>query len=109
MVARSPHSIAIACALILGLGSGQLQADAPADDAGQETGPQVLRGSAGPPRAADPAAMDPRRWRVAAGDELWLVDPAAGVAVACALRSTSSVGVRVISCETGQLPRAVTD
>lgn len=97
----------IICALLLG--HGQAQADGPADGAGQEDGPLVLRGSAMPPLAAQPAVMAPGRWQVAAGDELWLVEPAAGVAVACALLRTSTVGVRVIRCETGRLPRAVTD
>jgi len=73
-----------------------------------DTTPRVLRGSAIAPRPA-PAPPDPGRWRVTAGDELWLVDTAAGEAVACRLRDTSTVGVRVVRCFTGDLPRRVTD
>lgn len=109
MNVRLTHSMTIACALMLGPGYAQAQADAPADAAAQDNGPQVLRGSAAPPFAAPPVAMDPGRWQVAAGDELWLVEPAGGVVVACALLRTSKVGHRVISCETGRLPRIVVD
>lgn len=73
-----------------------------------EGAPTVLRGSGIASRPAPPP-MDPGRWQVAAGDDLWLVDPAAGEVVACSLRSTSRVGVRVVRCYTDDLPRIVTD
>lgn len=111
MTTWSTRAIGITAALIFAAGAAAAQegASAPPELAQQDNGPFVLRGSALPPAAATATAMDPRRWQVAAGDELWLVDAAAGIAVACILRSTHRVGERVISCRTGDLPRIVTD
>lgn len=104
--------IALTSALLLGPGivGAQQNSMAPQDEAvGPDNRTLVLRGSGMPPRPAPAPTMDPARWQVAAGEELWLVDPAAGIAVACALRNTAKVGVRVIRCETDDLPRIVTD
>lgn len=73
-----------------------------------DAAPTVLRGSAVAPRPAPPPT-DPGRWQIAAGDDLWLVDPAAGEVVACNLRGTSTVGVRIVRCYTDDLPRIVAD
>ena len=70
--------------------------------------PRVLRGSAIAPRPA-PAPMEPGRWQITAGDELWLVNPASGEVVACHLRNTAKVGVRIVRCFTDSLPRTVAD
>ena len=106
MTVRWSCTIAIASVLLLGPGTGGAQQGEPVAPG---DGTLVLRGSGMPPRPAPAPTMDPARWQVAAGEELWLVDPAAGIAVACALRNTSKVGVRVIRCETDDLPRVVTD
>jgi hypothetical protein len=37
-------------------------------------------------------------WQVAAGRRLWLIDPATGDLVTCAVRNTSTVGVEAIRC-----------
>lgn len=81
----------------------------PADAAADATmAPRVLRGDAVAPRPV-PEPPAPGRWRVAGGDRLWLVDPAAGEAVVCRLLDTSTVGVSIVRCHTGDLPRVVTD
>lgn len=66
--------------------------------------PRVLRGSAIPPRPLAADLPPPRRWEVAAGQRLWLVDPAHGEIVACRLRATSTVGRRVIACVSRDFP-----
>ena len=85
--------------------------DPPATDgtsSGEGNGPQVLRGSAIAPHR--PGAMEPTLWRVVAGgDELWLVDPAQGVVVACQLRDTVMVGRKLIRCYEDDLPDLVAD
>lgn len=106
-----PLSIAAAMLLIETSAGGPTSAQQvvePEEVSAEDAAPKVLRGSAIAPRPA-PAPMDPARWQVVAGDELWLVDTAAGEAVTCRLRNTSKVGVRVVRCFTGDLPRRVSD
>lgn len=106
-----PLAIATALLAMETSSSGSASAEQllrPGAAAVEDAAPRVLRGSAIAPRPA-PAPLEPGRWRVAAGDELWLVDPEAGEAVACRLRNTSKVGVRVVRCYTGDLPRIVAD
>ena len=40
----------------------------------------------------------PLAWQVAAGQRLWLIDPATGDLRTCAVRQTSTVGVEAIRC-----------
>ena len=40
----------------------------------------------------------PLTWQVAAGRRLWLIDPATGNLLTCAVRNTSTVGVEAIRC-----------
>ena len=40
----------------------------------------------------------PLTWQVVAGRRLWLVDPASGDLLTCAVRNTSTVGVEAIRC-----------
>lgn len=67
--------------------------------------PAVLKGQAAS-RAAPPAVAEeaPRTIEIAAGEDLWLVDQAAGELVACRLLKTSTVGKRVIRCFERTLP-----
>jgi hypothetical protein len=70
--------------------------------------PQVLRGSAIARRAPDPAPVTgPARFSLQAGKRLWLTDPESREVIACALYNTSEVGVRVVRCYEGDLPRSV--
>jgi hypothetical protein len=70
--------------------------------------PHVLRGSALPRKAPDPApATGPTRFSLQAGKRLWLTDPESREVIACALYNTAEVGVRVVRCYEGKLPRSV--
>ena len=40
----------------------------------------------------------PLTWQIAAGRRLWLIDPATGDLRTCAVRNTSTVGVKEIRC-----------
>jgi hypothetical protein len=62
----------------------------------------ILRGSAiGPKPLPEPP---PDQWQLLAGKRLWVVNPATGELVNCRARNTSTVGLRVVGCTTGQLP-----
>ena len=79
--------------------------------AAQETDrPTVLKGMPATP-AAGPGEMEEvgRRLEVAAGEDLWLIDAAAGELVACRLLNTSTVGKRVIRCFAERLPERFRD
>ena len=70
--------------------------------------PHVLRGSAIARKAPDPAPVTgPARFSLLAGKRLWLTDPESRKVIACALYNTSDVGVRVVRCFEGELPRSV--
>jgi hypothetical protein len=45
----------------------------------------------------------PLTWQVAAGRRLWLIDPATGDLRTCAVRNTSTVGVKEIRCLSGSI------
>ena len=61
-------------------------------------GPVVLRGSAIGPTPAPEVRPSAARWQVAAGERLWLVDPATQDLRTCAVRDTTQVGVKEIRC-----------
>lgn len=67
----------------------------------------VLRGKLPPPPEAPAAAAEETAWQTLAGERLWLVNLAEGRVVACRLRDTTQVGVRVVRCADGHLPRRV--
>ena len=70
----------------------------------------VLKGRPAPPMAAPEPAPEPARAiEVAAGEDLWLIDPAVGELVACRLLNTSTVGKRVIRCFEERLPARLRD
>jgi hypothetical protein len=67
--------------------------------------PLILRGSAvGPKRAAEMHASA-ARWQIVAGRRLWLADPATKDLRTCAVRDTSTVGVKEIRCLSGSAGR----
>ena len=69
-----------------------------------QQGPAILRGT--PATAAEPQAVEQApRWQVVAGKRLWLVDRAEGEVRSCINQDTSTVGVRVIRCTSGELGR----
>jgi hypothetical protein len=70
--------------------------------------PRILRGSAIPRKAPDPEPVTgPARFSLLAGKRLWLTDPETREVVACALYQTTDVGVRVVRCYRGDLPRSL--
>jgi hypothetical protein len=69
------------------------------------SGPLILRGSSVGREAARAAHPSAERWQVAAGRRLWLVDPASEDLRTCAVRDTSTVGVREIRCQSGTFGR----
>ena len=69
-----------------------------------QQGPEILRGRQTTP--AEPVVADQEpRWQVVAGKRLWLVDQAKGEVRSCINQDTSTVGVRVIRCTSGELGR----
>ena len=61
----------------------------------------VLRPVAGgkaPGQEEDVRRAEPVAWQVAAGQRLWLIDPATGDLRTCAVRQTSTVRVEAIRC-----------
>lgn len=68
-------------------------------------GPVILRGSAMAPKPAPAVRPSAARWQVAAGRRLWLVDPASQDLRTCAVRDTSTVGVKEIRCLSGSTSR----
>jgi hypothetical protein len=67
-------------------------------------GPEILRGV--PATPPEPAVADQApRWQAVGGKRLWLVDQAKGEVRSCINQDTSTVGVRVIRCTTGELGR----
>jgi hypothetical protein len=68
------------------------------------SGPLILRGSAVGRKAAPAVQSGPTR-QVVAGRRLWLVDPASQDLRTCAVRDTSTVGVREIRCQSGSFGR----
>ena len=73
-------------------------------EAGARPAPEILRGTPATPAA--PTMADPApRWQVVAGKRLWLVDQAKGEVRSCSDRDTSTVGLRVIRCTSGELGR----
>ena len=60
--------------------------------------PVVAAGEGVSGQEADVQRETPRTWQVAAGQRLWLVDPATGDLRTCAVRQTSTVGVQEIRC-----------
>ena len=73
--------------------------DQPAD------APLILRGSAIGPRPLSEMRPSAARWQIAAGRRLWLVDPATEDLRTCAVRKTSTVGVKEIRCLSGSASR----
>jgi hypothetical protein len=71
---------------------------------GAQPGPTILRGRPATPAAVSVAPSGPR-WQVVAGRRLWLVDQASGEVRGCINRDTSTVGLRVIRCTSGELGR----
>jgi hypothetical protein len=69
------------------------------------SGPLILRGSAIGRKPAQAVRPSAERWQVAAGRRLWLVDPASKDLRTCAVRDTSTVGVREIQCQSGTFGR----
>jgi hypothetical protein len=70
--------------------------------------PRVLHGSAIARKAPDPKPVTgPARFSLLAGKRLWLTDPGSREVIACALYNTTDVGVRVVRCYEGELPRSV--
>jgi hypothetical protein len=67
--------------------------------------PLILRGSAVGPKPAPEVRPSAARWQVAAGRRLWLVDPATEDLRTCAVRKTSTVGVKEIRCLSGSASR----
>jgi len=67
--------------------------------------PLILRGSAVAPKPAPEVRPSAVRWQVAAGRRLWLVDPATEDLRTCAVRKTSTVGVKEIRCLSGSASR----
>jgi hypothetical protein len=67
--------------------------------------PLILRGSAIDPKPAPEVRPSAARWEVAAGRRLWLVDPATKDLRTCAVRDTSTVGVKEIRCLSGSASR----
>jgi hypothetical protein len=67
--------------------------------------PLILRGSALGPQPAPEVRPSAARWQVAAGRRLWLVDPATEDLRTCAVRKTSTVGVKEIRCLSGSASR----
>lgn len=68
-------------------------------------GPVILRGSAMGPKPAPEVRPSSARWQVAAGRRLWLVDPATEELRTCAVRNTSTVGVKELRCLSGSFGR----
>jgi hypothetical protein len=56
-------------------------------------------------QAEDVQLETPLTWQVAAGGRLWLIDPATGDLRTCAVRQTSTVGVKEIRCLSGRFRR----
>ena len=56
-------------------------------------------------REEDVQRVRPPTWQVAAGWRLWLIDPANGDLRTCAVRQTSTVGVKEIRCLSGSASR----
>jgi hypothetical protein len=67
--------------------------------------PLILRGSAIGPKPASEVRPSAARWQIAAGRRLWLVDPATKDLRTCAVRKTSTVGVKEIRCLSGSASR----
>jgi hypothetical protein len=67
--------------------------------------PLILRGSAVGPKPAPEMRPSAARWQIAAGRRLWLVDPASEDLRTCAVRKTSTVGVKEIRCLSGSASR----
>jgi hypothetical protein len=67
--------------------------------------PLILRGSAVGPKSAPEVRPSAARWQIAAGRRLWLVDPATEDLRTCAVRKTSTVGVKEIRCLSGSASR----
>ena len=71
---------------------------------GRQQGPEILRGT--PVTPAEPQVVEQEpRWQVVGGKRLWLVDQAKGEVRSCINQDTSTVGVRVIRCTSGELGR----
>ena len=69
-----------------------------------QQGPEILRGA--PATRPEPTVVQQEpRWQVVAGKRLWLVDEAKGEVRSCINQDTSTVGVRVIRCTSGELGR----
>lgn len=73
------------------------------------SGPQVLRGSSAPQRAATPPRQDrvlgPGRYQAVAGEKFWMVDQQTGNLVGCRNIGTANVGERKIRCAYGTFGR----
>ena len=66
--------------------------------------PTILRGRPATPTAVTVAPSE-ARWELLGGKRLWLVDRASGAVRSCINRDTSTVGLRVIRCTSGELGR----
>lgn len=71
---------------------------------GAQPAPTIVRGTPATPAAPTVADQEPR-WQIVAGKRLWLVDQAKGEVRSCSDRDTSTVGLRVIRCTSGELGR----
>ena len=60
--------------------------------------PVAARGGKASGQEEDVQPERPLTWQVAAGRRLWLIDPATGNLLTCAVRNTSTVGVEAIRC-----------
>jgi len=61
-------------------------------------GPVAAGGGKASGQEADVQRERPPTWQVAAGGRLWLIDPASKDLRTCALRQTSTVGLKVLRC-----------
>jgi hypothetical protein len=71
---------------------------------GEQPAPTILRGRPATP-AAVTVAPSGQRWQLLGGKRLWLVDRASGEVRSCINQDTSTVGLRVIRCTSGELGR----
>ncbi|MDX6748645.1 hypothetical protein SH611_02380 [Geminicoccaceae bacterium 1502E] len=67
----------------------------------------VLRGTPSTQAPAPPQGSHAAGMYLAAGERLWLLEPASGALVGCALERTANVGQRRIACAGRQLPAAM--